>query len=151
MRRDESQLSDAISDAVELDRRTVNRAMAWSVPVVMAAVAAPAATGSPHPPKVTAQPGTGTRGGTSNARYVDFAIAFTSDQTATITLTSLAPDDKWSAVQGQTWPNKVVSLASGSNVVKFRLNRNGNAAGAYTLNYGVTGVSGSQSVAITIG
>jgi len=46
MHKDGSGLTDSIAGAVDVDRRTVNRAMAWSVPVVMAAVAAPAATGS---------------------------------------------------------------------------------------------------------
>lgn len=151
MHKDGSGLTDSIAGAVDVDRRTVNRAMAWSVPVVMAAVAAPAATGSqPTPPTVTATPGTGTKGGSANARYVDFAVDFTSDQAVTITLMSLTPDDKWSALPGETWPDRIVSLAPGGNHVTFRLKRNGNASGTYTLTYAVTGVSGTQSVAITI-
>jgi hypothetical protein len=79
MRRDESQLSDAISDAVQLDRRTVNRAMAWSVPVVMAAVAAPAATGSSYS-KIAQPTITAVKTGGQNGK-IQFTLTFTNTGT----------------------------------------------------------------------
>ncbi|MDF2144147.1 hypothetical protein [Knoellia sp. p5-6-4] len=97
MRRDETQLNKAIADAVELDRRTVNRAMAWSVPVVMAAVAAPAAAGSGYAqigqPTVTA---TKTGGPTGK---VEFVLTFSNTGTGqgtvqVLTVTSSARNDE---------------------------------------------------------
>lgn len=143
MRRDESRLNEAVAEAVDLDRRTVNRAMAWSVPVIVGSFAAPAVSGSatPQAPVVTFGGGSGRRGGTSNARYVDFSLTFTSDQATTITLVSLTPDNSWTAFSNETWPNRVVSLAAGSNTVTFRLNRTGNATEVYTLAFAVPGTS----------
>ena len=114
MRRDESRLNDAISDAVELDRRTVNRAMAWSVPVVMAAVAAPAATGSQYPqigvPTVTA---TKTGGPTGK---IQFVLTFTNTGTGKGTvqvLTVTAPKDAVGVYQSGL-PQAVVVGPGGS-------------------------------------
>jgi hypothetical protein len=118
----------------------------------MAAVAAPAATGSPQPPvpPVTFNGGSGKRGGVRSDKWVDFTLNFTSDQVTTITLISLTPNDAWVASTGEQWPDRVVSLAAGPNKVTFTLHRTGNTAGAYTFDYAITGVSGTFPAAVNI-
>ena len=145
MRRDESRLNDAISDAVELDRRTVNRAMAWSVPVVMAAVAAPAATGSSSV-SITSVAATYVPAAGSAKAKVSLALVVRSAGAGnTITFTSLAQGAKsFNFVGSTSFP-----LRAGDNTITIETETVGAVSPrssilSYTSNLG----AGTTAVAI---
>lgn len=152
MLKDDARLDESIAAAADISRRTVTRGMAWSVPVIVGAVAAPMQTSSPStpPPVVTFTGGSGVRGGTTNRRNVEFILKLNSDQATTVTLVSLLPDDSWRALAGEAWPNRVLSLGAGANTFKFTLDRTGNEKATYEFSYSVPGVGRLAKAPVTL-
>jgi hypothetical protein len=140
MRKDESQLNDAFSDAVEMDRRTVNRAMAWSVPVVMAAVAAPAATGSSHAEIASASGSQPTKGGP-----VTFTFTFKNiSGTNAIGFSSISGSGWGALPTGQTW-----TVTPTATTVTFQIARtNSGNVGTVTVTLTVNGTGVATPVSV---
>lgn len=74
MLRDDALLNEsAAPTAREIDRRTIAKGVAWTVPVVIVATAAPAAAGSANPSNTTFVSSTGHQNGlSSNANFTLF-------------------------------------------------------------------------------
>jgi hypothetical protein len=139
MYRDQTQLDEAIAEAVDLDRRTVSRAMAWSVPVVMAAVAAPAATGSQPTPTPVLPTGVILTPGNKGSVAIDFGKG---DANVTVTLTAVTGG-------GATWAPEsggkvTTSTATTTSKLTFTVaqNSSGNLNGTVTVRFSLS--SGSN-------
>src|SRR6476659_7520742 len=91
----------------ELDRRTIAKGVAWTVPVVIVATAAPAAAGSTTPSTTTFVSATGRQNGLSvNA---NFTLFFSGSPSSTVVITSVtSTGDTW------TWPTAPLALSAGS-------------------------------------
>ena len=93
MLRDDALLNEsAAPTAREIDRRTIAKGVAWTVPVVIVATAAPAAAGSANPsPTTTFVSSTGHQNGLSvNA---NFTLFFTGSASSTVEVTGLT--ERW--------------------------------------------------------
>ena len=122
-----------------MDRRTVNRAMAWSTPVVLVAASSPRAAAS-MPPVVVYEGGDGTR--IVGDKKVAFALRFLATAPATVVISAVTPDNGW-----QTLP-VVLSVAPGPVTCAFALSRTNNATGVYTIVYSVNGGPAQTGVVV---
>lgn len=141
MFRDDARLDHAIAAAADVSRRTVNRGIAWSVPVVMAAVAAPAAGGSqpPTPTRVLPTAVTLTPGNKGGSIVIDFGKG---DVNSKATITSvLGGGATWSY---ETAGKDSTSTATGTSKLTFTLTQNtsSNLNGTVTVQFSLS--SGSK-------
>jgi hypothetical protein len=134
-----------------ISRRAVGLGAVWSVPVILTAVAAPAAAASVAPqPKVsgtvTAEKVAADKFGT---KHVNFALTLTNTGTGagTVQVLSVVSDASQGTQQGL--PMTVIVPVGGSTVVNFSYGYTGNAATAtYTVTYVVSGVTSTVSIKI---
>ena len=141
------------ADAGLVSRRTINLGAAWSVPVVLAAVAAPAAQGSPTPTdQRTASMGTvtGEKGeAVGPNREVYFTFTFTGvTGSNTIQITAIDLGNPW-----QTVPTDIKSFTADSgsttaSVVFTLLRANDNSVFTPTLTYLLNGIEGTATVTV---
>ena len=125
-----------------VSRRAVNIGAAWSVPVILTAVAAPTASASPNPvdpgtPQATLGTATAHKGqAVSGNRQVSFALAFVNiSGTNTVQITN---------VTGYTWtplPTSEVTVDAAHPTASFLLTRPGtdNSNLTVTVSYTVNG------------
>ena len=140
------------ADTGLVSRRTVNLGAAWSVPVVLAAVAAPAAQGSQTPVDRSASFGTvtGEKGeAVGPNREVYFTFTFTGvTGTNTIQITQIDLGNPWVTVPTDT---KSFTADPGSTTasVVFTLQRaDDNSVFTPTLTYLLNGVQNSVKVTV---
>jgi hypothetical protein len=133
-----------------LSRRTIGLGAVWSVPVILTAVAAPAAAASVAVPPETPQVGTPTH--TANkvaaAKRVDFTLTFSNTGTGagTVELLSLTSSGGGSS---QGVPQTVIVAPANSTVVSFSWNYTGNTGTAdYTITYRASGTTGVVTIRI---
>src|SRR6476659_11069712 len=107
MHKDDALIDEAAAQAREIDRRTIAKGVAWTVPVVIVATAAPAAAGSANPSTTTFVSATGRQNGLSvNA---NFTLFFSGSPSSTVVITSVtSTGDTW------TWPTAPLALSAGS-------------------------------------
>ncbi|WP_460931927.1 hypothetical protein [Phycicoccus ginsengisoli] len=127
-----------------VSRRTVNLGAAWSVPVVLAAVAAPADTGSPNPvgpgepPSAVLGTKTATKGtSVDNNRAVTFTLTFTGVVgTNAVAIVGIDKGGPWKTV-----PSPAVDVTAKSPSATFILTRPDNNANvsSVTVTYSVNG------------
>jgi len=138
-------VTDGAADAL-LSRRTINLGAAWSVPVVLAAVAAPAAAGSSTPSAsfgtISAEKGEAV----GSNRQVVFTLVFTDvvgDNK--IAITGLSIGGPW-----QSLPTPEVTVTSDNTAAIFTLLRPDNNASLQnvTVTYTINGVAGTTTVTV---
>lgn len=139
MRKDDGLLDGASGTGREIDRRTIAKGVAWSVPVVIVATAAPAAAASGH---ITMTSLSGKVAGQSG--NVQFKATFTNPGQATALAISISPNDGWS-------PQPVtVSVPAGTNQVSFSATRDKSSTRTtYTISYTSNNVFVSEPVTLT--
>jgi hypothetical protein len=134
-----------------VSRRAVTAGAAWSVPVIMVAMAAPAAAASANlsatvSGTLTADKVAAQQFGT---KHVTFALKLTNtgSSAATVDVLSVVSDGIQGTQQGL--PTTVVVPVGSSTVVNFSYDYVGNAATAtYTVSYRVSGVVTTAHVRI---
>jgi hypothetical protein len=124
---------------------------AWSVPVIMVAVAAPAAAASQSTdPKVSATVTADKQAsGKFGAKHVVFTLTLRNTGTAAAIVEVLSVSSN--GIQGTQsgLPTTVVVPVGGSTVVTFAYDYTGNAGTAtYTISYRVSGVVSTTSITI---
>lgn len=132
-----------------VSRRTVNLGAAWSVPVVLAAVAAPAAQGSSPPPDqrsalfggITAQKGTTVNGN----REVTFTLSFAGVQGSnSVVITGISAGGPWTT----SMPTPPATVDPTHTAAVFIIERTQNSSMQVTVSYSVNGVPATVTVNI---
>lgn len=136
-----------------VSRRTVNLGAAWSVPVVLAAVAAPAAQGSQPPvDQRSASFGTvtGEKGESVGAnRQVYFTFTFTGvTGTNTIQITAIDLGNPWTTVPTDIKSFTADPGSTTASVVFTLLRPDDNSAFTPTLTYLLNGIQGTVTVTV---
>lgn len=137
MLRDDALLNEsAAPTAREIDRRTIAKGVAWTVPVVIVATAAPASAGSVNPsPATTFVSSTGRQNGKS--AKANFTLFFTGLVSSTVVVTSVtSTGDTW------TWPTAPLALSAGSKgqlKTTFQASRKRSTAATVTITFKVDG------------
>jgi hypothetical protein len=143
MLKDDARLDESIAAAADLSRRTVTRGMAWSVPVVIAAVAAPATGGSenPQPPAVTFGPVSGLLD--SSAGTIDFVLSAQSTAAGQIQFLQMNNG-------AATGLPTALTLVAGANTLKLSVTKSGIATGNVTLTYSLNGGKTTAQVTVRV-
>lgn len=133
MRKEDGLLDGASGTGREIDRRTIAKGVAWTVPVVIVATAAPAAaaSGDMH---VGSAAALGAASG-NNGYEIDFAI--TSHGVAGTLTLSIPSDSAWHTISGST-----AVAADGSGIIKL-IKKKSRAAQTVTATYSYTTSSGA--------
>lgn len=147
MLRDDALLNEsAAPTAREIDRRTIAKGVAWTVPVVIVATAAPAAAGSTDPSSTTKfVSSTGHQNGLSS--NANFTLFFTGSASSTVEVTGLtSAGDTW------TWPTGPLALSAGSKgqlKMTFTGSRTRSTAATVTITFKIDG-GFAQTTEVTI-
>lgn len=146
MLRDDALLNEsAAPTAREIDRRTIAKGVAWTVPVVIVATAAPAAAGSANPSNTTFVSSTGHQNGLSS--NANFTLFFTGSASSTVEVTGLtSAGDTW------TWPTGPLALSAGSKgslKTTFTGSRARSTAATVTITFKIDG-GFAQTTEVTI-
>ena len=147
MLRDDALLNEsAAPSAREIDRRTIAKGVAWTVPVVIVATAAPAAAGSVNPsPTTMFVSSTGHQNGLSVK--ANFTLFFNGSPSSTVVITSVtSTGDTW------TWPTAPLALSAGSKgqlKTTFQGSRARSTAATVTITFKIDG-GYEQSTTVTI-
>ena len=146
MLRDDALLNEsAAPTAREIDRRTIAKGVAWTVPVVIVATAAPAAAGSANPSPTTFVSSTGHQNGLSVK--ANFTLFFTGSASSTVVITSVtSTGDTW------TWPTGPLALSAGSKgqlKTTFTGSRTRSTAATVTITFKIDG-GFEQTTTVTI-
>lgn len=135
-----------------LDRRSVNRSIAWAVPAIMAVAAAPAATGSTTPVTGTADPGQGDLTHTHNQSYtltLFFTVTGPVGATVPIAVTDVSTTTVPGPVEFTVVP-QTVNVPVGVNSAIYTFIRNGNnSALTASVTYSVNG-GAFQTVSVPV-
>lgn len=141
MRKEDGLLDGASGTGREIDRRTIAKGVAWTVPVVIVATAAPAAAASGS---VALGPVTGTLDPSTGAVTVSGTVSSSGDGNQVTFLTV-------SRGTSSTSVNQSMSLSKGgSNPFSFVAPSSGGVANSYVLTYSINGGSAlTQSFSVT--
>ena len=130
MFKDDIRVDESAAEPQGIDRRTIAKGVAWTVPVVIVATAAPAAASSHDLGAIAVG---GTRGGTPQNRNVTITVSLAAGTgTREVRIESLPGAGITSML-----PTPAVR-ATGTSAV-FILNRSNNGAGPYTVSVSVDG------------
>ena len=140
MFKDDARLDESVAAAAEISRRTVNRGMAWSVPVIVGAFAAPMASGSS-----SAQIGTPTvtfiKEGGKDLKHIDFTLTFSNSGSVQGKVEVLSVSSTGDGAYGSGLPQVLVVGANASVATSVVVWNYGSLpkAATYTFIYRVDG------------
>ena len=150
-------MDDLVHDAVIdggadrlVSRRTINLGAAWSVPVVLAAVAAPAAAGSeavdPTPPSASLGTLDAEKGEAGSNRRVVFTLVFTDVVGENkVRITSISSGGPWDPMPT---PEQTVTPEQTSAVFSLSRPDNNAALNNLVVTYTINGVAGTARITV---
>lgn len=147
MYKDDARLDESLGLAGDISRRTINRGMAWSVPVIVGAVAAPMNSGSqpPPPPPPLPQVTFSQASGKLDRSSSTIELALVASSTATGQIQFVLLDGK-----PATNLPKVYSLATGGNSFSFSVTQGGVKGGVIPLTYSVDAGKTNLTVSVNV-
>jgi hypothetical protein len=131
MRKDDGLLDGASGTGREIDRRTIAKGVAWTVPVVIVATAAPAVAASVSDVSLGL-----TAGSSKNKRNLVATVNATGAGTGSVSFDSLTRNDNPTTFTGQGAHTAVTNGQQFTLLADFNVNSDG---GTYRLAYTVPG------------
>jgi hypothetical protein len=131
MRKDEGLLDGASGTGREIDRRTIAKGVAWTVPVVIVATAAPAAAAS----------GGVTLAGSRSSGTFTFTVTNDGSKPVKVVITNVSPGANWEV------PTSQQNIPKGQSR-SFSLADQSGGASVVTVSYTVDGAGFSSAVPV---